>query len=96
MLWKQIKSCWKQEPKERPTTSNILEVLLPLSEVYQRKSVTSVGEQDDDAVIGEWGLAPSLEGEDLVWFVDYLEGVSFSTVSPCSSLSTGVYPLWYL
>ena len=50
-LSEQIKSCWKQEPKERPAASSVLEALLALDKVYQ----------GDDAVNGVWGYV----GDDL-------------------------------
>ena len=53
-LWEQIETCWKQKPKERPTASNVLEALLAFGEAHQREPVTSVGDQDDDAMVEEW------------------------------------------
>ena len=50
-LWEQIKFCWKQEPKERPAASSVLEALLALGKFYQ----------GDDAVNGVWGYV----GDDL-------------------------------
>ena len=43
---------------------------------------------DNGAIGGEQKLVPSLEGEDLVWFVGYLDNVSFLTVPLvfCSAL----------
>ena len=38
----------------------------------------------------------SLRGEDLDWFVDYLDNVSLDTVSPCSTFTAGTGPLLYL
>ena len=40
--------------------------------------------------------APGLQGEDLVWFVDYLGNVSLHAVSPRSTLTTGTDPLRHL
>ena len=62
-LWGQIKSCWKQEPKERPTASNLLESLLALGEAHQREPVASVDDRDDDAVTGEWEVLGDGLGE---------------------------------
>lgn len=76
--------------------ASFLDPLLDFDETYQSEPVTSVGEQDDNATTGERGLDPILEGEDLAWFIDYLDNVSFSTISPCSSFNISVYPLRYL
>ena len=51
-------------------------------------------DQGDDMMIRRWEFVPGLEGENLVWFFYYLDGVSFPSVSPYSPLDTGVYPLW--
>ena len=55
-LWEQIKSCWNQEPKERPTASRVLETLVVLGETYpdHHEPVVSVGDPDDEAMIEEW------------------------------------------
>ena len=53
VLWKQIKTYWKQEPKERPAASSVLEALLDYED-HQRESLTPVGKQDDDTIIEEW------------------------------------------
>ena len=36
------------------------------------------------------GAVGNLQGEDLTWFVEYLDGVSLQTISPHSTLNTGV------
>ena len=36
------------------------------------------------------GLVPNLQGEDLVWFVEYLDGVSLQTIYPYSVLTTSI------
>ena len=38
-------------------------------------------------------FAPNLQGEDLAWFVNYLDNVSLHTVSPYSMLTAGTGPL---
>ena len=54
-LWEQIKACWKQDPKERPTASNVLETLLALDGgAYHREPSVSMGDPDDEATIAEW------------------------------------------
>ena len=75
VLWGQIKACWKQEPKERPTAPNVLETLLALGETQHHKSVVSVNDTDDETMIGELkyvegtyvglGVVPGLT---LCWF----------------------------
>ena len=54
VLWKRIKTCWKQEPEQRPTASNVLEAF---GGTRKREPATSVGDQDDDAAIGKWEYA---------------------------------------
>ena len=72
-LWEQIKSCWKQEPKERPTAPSVLEALLDIGKVYQGEPATSVGDRDDGAVTGGWeylggGLKEGgFVGSDVTW-----------------------------
>ena len=41
-------------------------------------------------------VIPSLQGEDLAWLVDYLDGVSFHTISHHLALTTDTGPLRYL
>jgi hypothetical protein len=41
----------EQEPKERPTASNVLETLLALGETYHHEPVVSVGDPDDEAMM---------------------------------------------
>ena len=54
-LWQQIEACWRQEPKERPTASNVLAALLALGGgTYHYEPPVSVGGPDDEAAIGEW------------------------------------------
>jgi len=53
-LWEQIKACWKQEPKERPAASDVLETLLALGETYHHEPVVSVDDLDDEAMVEEW------------------------------------------
>ena len=40
-------------------------------------------------------IAPSLQGEDLAWLVNYLDNVSLHTVSPHPVLTAGTDPLRY-
>ena len=40
-------------------------------------------------------IAPSLQGEDLTWLVDYLDNVGLHTVSPRSPFTSGIGPLRY-
>lgn len=53
-LWEQIKACWNQEPKERPTAPNVLETLLALGKTYRHEPVASVDDPDGRAIIREW------------------------------------------
>ena len=39
---------------------------------------------------------PSLQGEDLAWFVNYLDNVSLRLASPRPTLTVGTGPLRYL
>ena len=81
-LWEQIKACWRQEPKERPTASNVLETLLALGETDNIEPAVSVDGPDDEAMIKEWeqvedgleegtfvGLSVTL-GLTLSWFTE--------------------------
>ena len=54
-------------------------------------------DQGNDAMIEGQEFLPGPEGENLVWFLDYLDDVSVScpAVSPCSLLGVSVYPLQY-
>jgi len=60
-LWEQIRACWDQEPKERPTISKALETLLVLGETYQQGTVVSLGDPDDEIMIGEWEQVDGFE-----------------------------------
>ena len=60
-LWEQIKVCWNQEPKEQPTISKVVETLLTLDETYHHEPVACVGDQDDEAMNGEWERVDVLE-----------------------------------
>ena len=60
-LWEQIKACWNQEPKERPTISKVVETLLTLGETYHHELVACVGDQDDEGMTGEWEHVNVLE-----------------------------------
>jgi hypothetical protein len=52
-LWEQIEACWSQEPKERPTASQVLQTLLALGETQHLEPEVPV-EGSDDETVKEW------------------------------------------
>ena len=51
-LWEQIEVCWQQEPNGRPTSFEVLQTLLALSEAqHQERAALSV---EDEALMWEW------------------------------------------
>ena len=66
-LWEQVEACWKQEPKERPTASNVLETLLALGETYHHEPVISMGGSDDETMVWEWEHVEDDPEESMSW-----------------------------
>ena len=52
-LWEHVEACWNQEPDERPTAYEVLQILLTLSETQRQKTVVSMESSDDEAVTEE-------------------------------------------
>ena len=54
-LWGQIEACWKQEPNERPTASEVLQTLSALSEAQNQGRSPVVAEDPyDEALMLGW------------------------------------------
>ena len=53
-VWEQVKTCWKQELKERPTASDVLETLVALGETYHHGPVVSAGDAEEEAMAKGW------------------------------------------
>ena len=75
------------------TPSNLLQKLRDLDrtspDFHNQLTDFLRGKEYRDAV-------PSLQGEDLAWFVDYLDNVGLRTVSLRSTFTAGTDPLQYL
>ena len=84
-VWALVQRCWNQEPHLRPQVREVLEALRTLSiprqflQQLHHLDVSSPGFHDqlNDTLYGEeyQQCAPNLQGNDLIWLVDYLDKV---------------------
>ena len=84
-LWEQIKACWKQEPKGRPTASDVLETLLALGETYHHEPVVSVGDSADEAMVGDWEHVEDDPEEGTFWGLSVAPGLTLCSLTAISA-----------
>ena len=84
-LWALVKCCWDQSPHLRPEVQDVLKVFQAssASRLFLQqlrlldKSLSGFHDQLTEVLHGEGyqQRSPNLQGDDLVWLVDYLDQV---------------------
>lgn len=84
-LWGLTQRCWDQDPRRRPEIPEVLGVLRSLSVSrpvleqlrYIDRSSSGFHDQLTKVLYGEkyQQYVPNLQGDDLVWLIDYLDEV---------------------
>jgi len=95
-LWALVQCCWDQEPHLRPGVPGVLEVIrsLSVSRPFLRqlrhldKSLSDFPDQFSNVLYGEEykQCVANLQGDDLIWLVDYLDEVCRCVAFPHSQL----------
>jgi len=96
-LWALVQRCWDQDPRLRPEVTEVLTVLrsFPGSQPFLQQlrrldsSFSGFHDQLTKVLDGEdyQQGAPNLQGDDLVWLIDYLDKVCRHITFPCPLLS---------
>jgi len=96
-LWALVQRCWDQDPHLRPEIPEVLGVLRSLSvsrlllQQFRHLEGSSSGFNDrlSNILYGEEyrRFVQGLQGDDLVWLIDYLDKVHRHVALPCSPLS---------
>ena len=83
-LWALVQRCWDQNPDLRPEVPEVLGVLRSLS--VSRPPSSEFHDQLSNILYGEEyrRCAQDLQGDDLVWLVDYLDKVRRHVTLPFS------------
>ena len=91
-LWALVQRCWDQDPYLRPEVAEVLDILRSSSTSrpflqrlhHLNKSSPGFYNQLTEVLYGEdyQQRAPNLQGDDLVWLVDYLDKVCYHVTCP--------------